>query len=436
VTIDRDLAGQHAARPFREDRDLLLPATGSDAPGAGAAPGGGDLDRSPAPLDSRLQVIVCVPARSAMIASVPAAVRAARAVAALDGAGPIILCTRWAELPRSWRRSPARRAWTHVGSSAPSPSLADVLDPGSPVLVVGSNTVPEPSQLRELLAGPIAEKRRTTWLRRGVPVAAYYPAASALLTRLTPGFRELPEAILSDPDACDVDAPDGSWHDLNDRGAAREAERQLYRSLRQPGDGYLARLDRTVSIAVSRWLIRTPVTPNVITGASFVVGLSGATLLASGTTPVAFLGALLLWTSCILDGCDGEVARLKLLSSPFGARLDVATDNAVHLATFVALTVHVHRVRPDLSLLPPALVLLLGVVASMATVAWLINRRPPEDRLGLSRAYERVASRDYVYVVVVLTAIERLEWFVWAAAIGANVFWLSLWLWERARRTR
>ena len=38
------------------------------------------------------------------------------------------------------------------------------------------------------------------------------------------------------------------------------------------------------------------------------------------------LGVLLLWASAILDGCDGELARLKLLTSRFGARFDVEVD--------------------------------------------------------------------------------------------------------------
>jgi hypothetical protein len=39
-------------------------------------------------------------------------------------------------------------------------------------------------------------------------------------------------------------------------------------------------------------------------------------------------------------------------------------------------------------------------------------------------------------MVMILTAFERLEWFVWAAVIGANLFWMSLWLGARAERAR
>ena len=98
--------------------------------------------------------------------------------------------------------------------------------------------------------------------------------------------------------------------------------------------------------------------------------------------------------------------------------------------------VHVHRARPDLSLAGPGLLSLLGVVLSMASVWWLINRLPSEQRLGFKRVYERLASRDYVYLVVALTAVSRLEWFLWAVAIGANLFWLSLWAWARATDPR
>jgi hypothetical protein len=42
------------------------------------------------------------------------------------------------------------------------------------------------------------------------------------------------------------------------------------------------------------------------------------------------------------------------------------------------------------------------------------------------------ASRDYVYLILALTAIGRLDWFVWAAAVGSHLF--NAFLWLRARR--
>jgi len=177
-------------------------------------------------------------------------------------------------------------------------------------------------------------------------------------------------------------------------------------------------------------------TPNDITALSLIVGLVGAALLAQPTWGIALGGALALWVSCILDGCDGEVARIKLLTSASGARFDAAADNIVHLATFVAVARHVRGVRPDLGLAGPVTLLLTGALLSMASVWWLINGSPPEQRVGFRRVFERIASRDYVYLLVALTAVERLHWFVWAAALGANAFWLSLWWWTLGRKRR
>jgi len=422
-------------RRVREGQEFLqfLTARRREAPPAAdavqAAPRAGQTQ-------ARLQVVLSVPRQSPMVASVPAAVRAASAFATLDNVDRVIFCTESAELPGCWRRYLAglRLPWAHVASSVTSMALADVLDPKAPALVIAPNTIPEARQLGDLLARPMAE--RTTWIWQGIPVAAYYPEARALLAGVAPGSQTFPRQALSDADAPRRQVPADSWNDVNGAARVRDAERRLLRSLRQPGDGYLAHFDRVLSVALSRVLIRTRVTPNVITAVSLLIGLGGAALLASTTPWAALLGALLLWTSCILDGCDGEVARLKLLTSPFGARFDVATDDVLHLATFIAIAIHVRRARPDLSFAGPAALLLFGVMVSMASVWWVINRRPSERRLGFRRVYERIASRDYIYVVVVLAALGRLEWFLWAAAVGANLFWLSLWCWVRAQRTR
>jgi phosphatidylglycerophosphate synthase len=328
------------------------------------------------------------------------------------------------------------RPWSHVVTSGGSRSLVEALAPESPVVVVAPDTIPEPGELRNVLARALAQPRPSAWIWRRVPVAAYYPEALELLAQVARGSELLPPESPRTTATPRVEVTSDGWNNVKGADGTQAAEGRLFRSLRQPSDGYLARFDRAISIALSRVLVRTPLTPNVITALSLVVGLAGAALLATTTLGTAVLGSLLLWVSCILDGCDGEVARLKLRMSPFGARFDRAVDDVIHLATFGAIAVHVHRTRPDLSLTGPALLSFLGVVVSMTSVWWLINRLPSEQRLGFKRVYERVASRDYVYLVVILTAVSRLEWFLWAVAIGANLFWLSLWGWARVTRSR
>jgi len=424
-------------RRLREGREFLRFLT---ARRREKSPGGDGQAAAPRAGRRRagLQVVLSVPEQSTSIMSVPAAIRAAGVFAAFEDVERIIFRTESAELPKPWRRYLAKlpRPWAQVAAPGGSGSLAGALEPGSPVLVVAPNTIPEPDELRKLLARPAAEDQRTIWIWRGVPVAAYYPEALTLLAQVARGSEIFPRQALVDAGAPRLQVPSDDWNEVSGVAGARATERRLLRSLHQPGDGYLARFDRLLSVGLSRGLVRTPFTPNVITALSLLVGLGGATLLATTTLWMAVLGSLLLWASCILDGCDGEVARLKLLRSAFGARFDIVTDDVIHLATWAAIIAHVHRTRPELSLTGPALLSLLGVAVSMASVWWLINRHPSEQRRGFKRVYERIASRDYVYIVVILTAVSRLEWFLWATAAGANLFWLSLWAWAWATRSR
>src|SRR5439155_26205648 len=136
-----------------------------------------------------------------------------------------------------------------------------------------------------------------------------------------------------------------SRNDVSDAAGVPRAERPLFLSVRRSSDGYLARLDRTLSIGLSRLLIRTPITPNGITTLTLLLGLLGAVLLARGTSWVSLPGTVVLWSSCVFDGCDGEVARLELLTSPFGARYDDLAEDGVPLETFVAIVLHLHCVR-------------------------------------------------------------------------------------------
>jgi len=402
---------------------------GSRAPAPTAA--------SPRRPDARLQVLLSVADGSPTIASVPGALRTARELAPVLDIGRILLCTESRGRGRSdgWARHLDGLPWTEIRSSGGSSSLAVALDPAAPVLVLAPHAMPDPGRLVDLLTPSIRAGSRTIWIWQGAPVAAYYPEAEALLATLPDGHRQFPGQAFTDRDACRAQAPSDSWSDVSNPAAVGRVEHRLLHSLGRPSDGYLARLDRTLSIAISRRLIPTRITPNAITGLSLIAGLGGAALLAFGATGVAVLGALLLWASSILDGCDGELARLKLLTSRFGARFDAITDHVVHAATFAGVALHVYRTRPDMPLAAPVMLVLVGVALSMISVLGMIDRAPPERRVRVTRVYERIASRDYVYILLALTALGRLEWFLWGAALGANLFWLSLWWWVRAQRS-
>ncbi len=119
----------------------------------------------------------------------------------------------------------------------------------------------------------------------------------------------------------------------------RRAEAALLVSLRKPVDGVVAKYDRYVSLAISRQLMKLPVSPSVITVLAGVVGIVCGIVAAGGTYWTLLLGALLFQVNSILDGVDGEIARAKLLESNTGQWLDTITDDLSNVAFFAGASV-------------------------------------------------------------------------------------------------
>ena len=118
-----------------------------------------------------------------------------------------------------------------------------------------------------------------------------------------------------------------------DDASAGVAKNALMKSLVKQADGVISRyLNRRISTFISRRLAPLPVTPNMVTSVVFLIGVLSGPLAYLGT-PLGFaLGGFCYWFSAVLDGCDGELSRLKYLGSPLGAWLDTVVDDVVCLS--------------------------------------------------------------------------------------------------------
>jgi len=125
---------------------------------------------------------------------------------------------------------------------------------------------------------------------------------------------------------------------VTDDVSARAAERALMLSLYKDQDGVISRhLNRKISTFISRRLARTSVRPNHVTAVVFLVGVCSGPLAYLGTYLGFAAGAFCYWFSAVLDGCDGELARLKYLGSPLGAWLDTVVDDLVCFSYVVGM---------------------------------------------------------------------------------------------------
>ncbi len=129
------------------------------------------------------------------------------------------------------------------------------------------------------------------------------------------------------------------WIDIDTGENLKRAEEMLCRTLIKPTDGVVSRyLNRPLSIRISKRLVETGLTPNVISLLSFLVCLASALLLSAGSHLGALFGGVLVQLSSILDGCDGEVARLKFRRSEYGAWFDAVLDRYGDAAVVLGLT--------------------------------------------------------------------------------------------------
>ncbi len=97
-------------------------------------------------------------------------------------------------------------------------------------------------------------------------------------------------------------------------------------------DGWVSRnLNRPISRAITRQLLKFAVAPSAWTLAITPLPLAGALFFLRGDFWSCILGALLFQLYSILDGCDGEIARAKHLESAAGRRLDMWCDTAANI---------------------------------------------------------------------------------------------------------
>ena len=125
-----------------------------------------------------------------------------------------------------------------------------------------------------------------------------------------------------------VDVSGRFWCDVDDEAALARAEAALLaRAGGKTADGPVARwLNRPLSRRLSRHLARTGVTPNQISLFSFALSLAGAGLFLLGSYPALAAGGVLAQAASVIDGCDGEIARLKFQGSDYGGWLDAVLD--------------------------------------------------------------------------------------------------------------
>lgn len=115
------------------------------------------------------------------------------------------------------------------------------------------------------------------------------------------------------------------------------------RRARELQDGLNHYLYHPLAWQLARLLARTPLTPNIVSviGGCFVVAAGYAyaqpAILGSGWPVPALIGMLLHMTWHVVDGADGDLARLTGRVSPIGELVDGVCDYTSHIILYLTL---------------------------------------------------------------------------------------------------
>lgn len=234
------------------------------------------------------------------------------------------------------------------------------------------------------------------------------------------------------------------WHRISAPHHRGLAERKLDGWLVKPTDGIFARTNRRISIPISRQLIKFPITANAVTLFTLGVSFSAGVFFALGGYWYALTGALLSLFSSILDGCDGEVARLKMEESDFGCWLETICDYLYYLFIFAGMTVGLTRSSGNDIYMVWGGLLLFGAIASFLATG-MSRRRLSEGRpeqylkiwqthaenrssnivIYLGRHLEFLIRRCFLpYAILVFAVFNATNFVVILSAIGVNVVWM------------
>ena len=174
------------------------------------------------------------------------------------------------------------------------------------------------------------------------------------------------------------------------RATPKHARRLLAAELGKSRDGWVSRvLNRPVSRrALTPLLMRLypSVTANQVSVLSFLVAASAAAGFALGQPVVGGLGVHL---ASVLDGSDGEIARLKRLESPFGSFFDSVLDRYADSLTLLGLLFFAWTAPANQDLFGPALdavVLVVGMLAISGN--WLVSYTTARAAADLGHRYE------------------------------------------------
>jgi len=335
-------------------------------------------------------------------------------------------------------------------------------EPSDATLIVWSSWVFDPATLKALLAQLDSADSESAWILR-LSTTPFDPAPAILVrggaardlaTRFPSNTNDSEQldrwmqTLARDAGVSTVQIEAGYWNRVPDIRSAKATKWGLLQRLRWRQGGAVAHyLNRPISIRLSYFLVETPITPNQTTVVTFLIGVVGIWLmLQPGGYWGAVFGLALLHINSVFDGIDGELARLKHLSSSFGAYLDSVCDELLNSALMIAAGYNLTH-RPDAIGTP---FLALGTFAGVASwlyasthwhcklkhglgLYWWFEADKPRAHVQASNSafsyFKRMFQKDgLLFLFLIAGIVDRMDVFLYLSAVAGLLILVLLFI--------
>jgi len=199
------------------------------------------------------------------------------------------------------------------------------------------------------------------------------------------------------------------WFDVDTPKSLGRAKKALLQNLSKPDDdGFISHyINRPVSRQISRMLVHSPISPNGISLMSFVIGIIGACMFSLSGYVWTIVAGLVIQLASIVDGCDGEVARLRLQSSNFGGWFDTILDRYADTMVVAGVSFGYWLAHPHFAIWLGAIFALTGFIMASYTKKEFVIRyqsKPPGGVLG------KLIKRDLRIFIIMLGAFANMSY--------------------------
>jgi phosphatidylglycerophosphate synthase len=236
----------------------------------------------------------------------------------------------------------------------------------TPSLILQSNLVTTPSALSEFINNNkvnheeillLIDQTRDAWVKskgdriedlspRGGRAVGAFMASGKLLEKSimdSMDLRSWAQELIGRDKVRFTNFSDGYWMRLtSDEKSPKMAEDLLFSHVGKTMTGWISKnINSKISLRLSRYLVRTPLSPNMISVLINIIGMLCGPFYAIGH-PV--WGAVFLQIATVLDRCDGEVARIKLMETKKGQWVDTVSDQLTILSFIIGVTIGYYNI--------------------------------------------------------------------------------------------